>query len=257
MELLTHLLYEDEFCFCINKPNNLLVHHSHFARNIEDESLVQLLKEAGFESPIPVHRLDRKTSGVILFSKSKAHVKLFQSLFEMNAMTKQYVALLRGFVVENQEIDSPVKNEKGNYKDAKSSLVPIRCVELNIAVAPYATARYSYVYFYPTTGRTHQLRIHANKISHPIIGDPKHGNRHHNHMFEQELQLPNLFLHAKALTFKHPYTNETIHIEAPLPHFWSQFDEQTVKHSLLKITKQPISVLKVIFRYKNNFTLKT
>lgn len=232
MDIRTQILFEDDYCFCINKPNNLLVHHSHFARNIEEISLVQLLKVASFESPVPIHRLDRKTSGVILFSKTKEDVKLFQSLFENDSMIKRYVALLRGFIQEKQEIDSPVKNEKGNYKEAHSTLIPIRSVELQIPVVPYSTARYTYVHFFPKTGRTHQLRIHANKISHPIIGDPKHGNRHHNHMFEEQLHLPNLFLHAEALTFKHPFSGETIHVEAPLPDFWHEFENVCQKHQI-------------------------
>lgn len=219
-----HILFEDEFCFCINKPNNLLVHHSYYARNIEETSLVQLLKEAGFESPIPIHRLDRKTSGIILFSKSKENASIFQALFENDLISKKYIALLRGHVSEEMDIESPVKNEKGNYKDARSLLVPLQQVELNIAVQPYQTSRYSYVEFYPKTGRTHQLRIHSNKISHPIIGDHKYGNRHHNHMFADQLNMQNLFLHAQSLTFKHPFTDQEIHVEAPFPAFWAEFE---------------------------------
>ena len=218
------ILFEDEFCFCINKPNNLLVHHSYYARNIEENSLVQLLREYGFETPIPIHRLDRKTSGIMLFSKSKENASVFQELFEKELIFKKYIALLRGHISEKMDIDSPVKNEKGNYKDAQSILIPLERIELNIEVKPYQTARYSYVEFYPKTGRTHQLRIHSNKISHPIIGDHKYGNRHHNHMFADLLKMENLFLHARSLTFKHPFTQQEIHIDAPFPAFWAEFE---------------------------------
>ena len=64
------IIYEDDYCIVVNKPNNLLVHHSYYSRNIEEDSLVQLLKLQGYESPIPVHRLDRKTSGILLLAKN-------------------------------------------------------------------------------------------------------------------------------------------------------------------------------------------
>ncbi|MBI1837371.1 MAG: pseudouridine synthase [Flavobacteriia bacterium] len=224
------IIFEDKYCFCVNKPNNLLVHHSHFARNIEEDSLVQILKQHGFETPIPIHRLDRKTSGLILFSKSKEYVKKFQELFDNESIKKKYIALVRGYVLEKMILNSPVKNEKGNYKDALSELIPIKTIEINIPVQPYNTARYSYIEFYPKTGRTHQLRIHANKISHPIIGDHKHGNRHHNHMFQEVLNLHNLFLHAEELTFMHPLTNENIHLTAPKPDFWNEFEALSLKY---------------------------
>ena len=220
------ILYEDDYCFAINKPNNLIVHHSYYARNIEETSLVQSLKEIGFIEPVPIHRLDRKTSGVILFAKSKEYVKSFQELFDSKKVNKKYIALLRGHINESITIDSPVKNEKGNYKDALSILKPLRNITLSVAVKPYETSRYCFVEFYPQTGRTHQLRIHANKISHPIIGDHKHGNRHHNHMFAELLNLTNLFLHAEEINFIHPITKIQIKIIASKPKFWKEFEEK-------------------------------
>lgn len=219
------VLFDDEWCFMVNKPNNMLVHHSHFARNIETPSLVELVRAMGYETAVPVHRLDHKTSGALLFAKSNEHAAVFQQLFDSKAITKNYLALLRGHVPESGTIDSPVKNERGNYKEALTHYHCLQQFELNLAVEPYPTARYSLVEFTPETGRTHQLRIHANKISHPIIGDPKHGNRHHNHAFQQQLELHDLFLHAQRLEFRHPFTKEVVVVKAELPAFWGQFFE--------------------------------
>lgn len=217
------IIYEDDYCLVVNKPNNLLMHHSYFSRNIEEDSLVQLLKLQGYESPVPVHRLDRKTSGILLLAKDKEFVKPFQELFDTNAISKKYIALVRGYIDEPGIIDSPVKNERGNYKEALTHYKCLDQFELNIPVEPYSTARYSLIEFEPKTGRMHQLRIHANKISHPIIGDHKYGNRHHNRMFEEQLGLPNLFLHAFELKFEHPFTNEILILEADKPEFWKDF----------------------------------
>jgi tRNA pseudouridine65 synthase len=128
--------------------------------------------------------------------------------------------LVRGHISDEGIIDSPVKNERGNYKDALTHFRCLYQIELLIPVQPYPTARYSLVEFLPKTGRMHQLRIHANKISHPIIGDPKYGNRHHNHMFIDHFGLNQLFLHAKSLKFIHPMTNDEVEVRAPIPDFW-------------------------------------
>lgn len=220
------IVYEDDYCVVVNKPNNLLVHHSYFSRNIEEDSLVQLLKMQGFETPIPVHRLDRKTSGLLLFVKDTEFVKPFQELFESQAISKKYIALVRGYVKGEGEIDSPVKNDRGNYKEALTHYKGLNSLELNIPLEPYATARYSYVEFEPKTGRMHQLRIHANKISHPIIGDHKYGNRHHNHLFQEKFGLPNLFLHAFQLDFKHPFLEKEINLKGEKPLFWKEFQDR-------------------------------
>lgn len=217
------IVYEDEWMVAVNKPSNLLVHHSYYARNIEETSLTELLRSQ-FQQPVfPIHRLDRKTSGLILFAKDQLIVPDFQALFTMRQIEKKYEALLRGHTPDELLIDSPVKNDRGNYRDAETKLLTIRKFELDIPVIPYDVSRYSHVEFIPLTGRMHQLRKHANKISHPIIGDPKYGNRHHNHMFIEQLEIPELFLHAGSLAFRHPITNEHLKLAAARPDFWSKF----------------------------------
>lgn len=216
------ILHQDEYFVFVNKPNNLLVHHSHYARNIEEESLVQLLENQGIKA-YPIHRLDRKTSGVIAFAKEKEFVAPFQMMMEQNQVEKSYHALLRGHIDEKGSIDSPVKNERGNYKEALTCYTCLKHFELDIPVIPYSTARYSLVEFKPKTGRMHQLRIHANKISHPIIGDPKYGNRHHNHMFIERFGNDKLFLHAQSLAFTHPFNLTEQIIEASKADFWNDW----------------------------------
>lgn len=226
MDSRINILFEDEYLLAVHKPNNVLVHHSHYARNILDDSLLQLLrKQLGY--PIyPINRLDRKTSGIVLLSKSKEFVSKFQELFEKQEISKIYHALVRGHVQEPAEINSPVKNERGNYKDASSVIQPLETFTIDIPVKPYPSSRYTLLEMKPITGRTHQLRIHANKIAHPIIGDHKYGNRHHNKMFEERLGFPNLFLHCLVNEFKHPFTGESLTIRSPYPEFWNMcFDK--------------------------------
>lgn len=222
------ILYEDDYCIVVNKPNNVLVHHSYYARNIREDSLLQLLRKQFVDSNFyPVHRLDRKTSGLLLLTKKKEYISKFQDLFSSDSIQKKYYALVRGFCEASGEIDTPVKNpDTGVYKDALTFYKSISQIELNIPVTPYSTSRYSILELEPKTGRMHQLRKHMNKIAHPIIGDHKYGNRHHNQMFEAKFGLDLLFLHAHSLEFKHPFNNENIILNLKVPLFWTELFEE-------------------------------
>jgi len=219
------ICYEDDYYFAVNKPNNVLVHHSYYARNEKELTLVELVVNQ-FGKYYPTHRLDRKTSGVILFAKDKEYVAPIGKQFEANETIKKYKALVRGFIDQKGEINTPVKNDKGIYKEALTYYQLTESFELDIPVQPYSTSRYSFIDFIPKTGRMHQLRIHANKMSHPIIGDHRYGNRHHNKMFAEQLGFPNLFLHAQELRFYHPMIEKEIIIEADLPSFWKDAFEK-------------------------------
>ncbi|MFD1293941.1 pseudouridine synthase [Lutibacter holmesii] len=220
--MIVEIIFEDETIVVVNKPNNVLIHNSYYARNIKDATILDVLQnQLGF--PLyPVHRLDRKTSGVLLLAKQKENVAIFQELFNSNKIEKTYVGIVRGFVEESKLINSPVKNPDTQvYKNAETLCKPMQKVVLNIPVHPYETSRYSLVELKPATGRMHQLRIHMNKISHPLVGDYKYGDRFHNRMFENEFDCNNLFLHAISLKFQHPITQQKIELTAKLPNDWN------------------------------------
>lgn len=218
------IIYEDEYCIVVNKSNNTLVHHSYYARNIREDSLLQLLRQQFVDSNFyPVHRLDRKTSGLLLLAKRKEYISKFQALFTTDQIQKKYYALVRGFCVSSGTIDSPIKNaDTGAYKEALTLYKSVAQIELKIPVVPYSTSRYSILELEPKTGRMHQLRKHMNKIAHPIIGDHKYGNRHHNQMFETKFELDFLFLHAFSLEFKHPFLDKNIALHLKVPSFWTE-----------------------------------
>ncbi len=221
------VIHEDEHIVVVNKPNNFLIHHSHYARNINEPTLLELL-EKQFGYPLfPVHRLDRKTSGIILLAKNKEKVAIFQDLFTNNQIKKLYYAIIRGFSKEKGEIDSPIKNDDtGIYKEALTYYESIHQVELPIPVRPYSNSRYSLIKLMPQTGRMHQLRKHMNKVSHPIVGDYKYGDRFHNRMFETEYNCDYLFLHAFSLSFTHPITTKPLVIKASFPFDWDKVAQE-------------------------------
>ena len=217
------ILFEDEYIICVSKPNNVVVHHAHHSRNVSDEdSLLQLLFNQFGKKFYPIHRLDRKTSGIILLAKETSYVSKFQELFTNNEIQKTYYGIVRGHAPESKIIDSPVKGRDANvHKEAETLLELVDKITLDIPVKPYDTSRYSLVKLSPKTGRLHQLRIHMNKISHPLIGDPKYGDKNHNTMFIENFNCENLFLHAYSLTFKHPISNKEMILKAKLPNDWN------------------------------------
>ena len=221
------ILHEDDHCLAVNKPHNLLIHNSYYARNIKEKTVLENLEEL-YESPFyPVHRIDRKTSGVLLLAKERKYVSPFQQVFQSGNLEKIYTAIVRGFCEDEIRIESPVKHpETGIYKEASTLCIPLKKVELPIAVHPYESARYSLVKLIPTTGRIHQLRIHMNKISRPIIGDYKYGDRFHNRMIANRFGCDNMFLHAEGITFNHPFTNTELTLKASYPTNWNRIFEE-------------------------------
>mgnify|MGYP006095007001 CR=1 FL=1 len=215
------IIFEDEYLVAVNKPNNFIIHESHYSRNIRETTLLAFLKEQLGYQVYPAHRLDRKTSGIIILLKDKEYASQFQELFMSKSIQKTYYAIVRGFSPPAGTIDSPVKNDDtGIYKDALTQYKTIANVMVDIPVQPYDSSRYSLVQLMPETGRMHQLRKHLNKISYPIIGDYKYGDRFHNRMFETEFNCIYMFLHAHQLEFIHPITNQKLLLKADFPTDW-------------------------------------
>ncbi|MCI2228499.1 pseudouridine synthase [Polaribacter sp. MSW13] len=221
------IIFEDAYIICVNKPNNMLVHHAHHSRNVADEtSLLQLIFQETGLKVYPIHRLDRKTSGIILLAKETHYVSKFQDLFTTNEIQKIYYGIVRGYSPTTKIIDSPVKGRDANvHKEALTHLKTLEQITLNIPVKPYDSSRYSLVELVPKTGRMHQLRIHMNKISHPLIGDAKYGDKNHDMMFDENFGWKNMFLHAGKLEFKHPFTSEDVLLKATFPVDWKSLFE--------------------------------
>lgn len=222
------IIFEDDYLLCVSKPNNVLVHHAYHSRNVADEaSLLQIIKNETDLKVYPIHRLDRKTSGIILLAKEKEYVAKFQELFTNDLIQKTYFGVVRGFSPDVKTIDSPVKGRDANvHKDALTELKTLANITLDVAVKPYDSSRYSLVQLSPKTGRMHQLRVHMNKISHPLIGDAKYGDKNHDVMYAENFGWQNLFLHAGKLEFTHPFTSEKLILQASFPEDWlALFDE--------------------------------
>ena len=199
------VLYRDDAVVVVDKPSGLSVHRgddqgSTFALNLTRNAIGRWV--------YPVHRLDRATSGVLVFALSSEHARTLQDSFSTRAVNKTYLALVRGTPPQSGVIDSPMAKREGG-PDVES-------------VTEYETLfvsdrRLSLVEARPRTGRRHQIRRHLRRIDHPLAGDVNYGNGPDNRRYRAELGLYRLALHAQRLSFVHPTSGERITFESAVP----------------------------------------
>lgn len=209
------ILYRDEYFIAINKPHGLLVHRSSIAADAEEFAL-QILRDQIGVKVNPVHRIDRKTGGVLLFAFDKAVEVAMQQQFMDNKVGKKYLAIVRGHTPDTEEIDYPLRKENGTEQEAFTAYTTLKRAELEVPYGKHATSRYSLVEVIPQTGRMHQIRKHMSHIFHPIIGDRTHGCNKQNKLFKEQWEMTTMLLHASLLNFAHPITQEIVNIDAPL-----------------------------------------
>jgi tRNA pseudouridine65 synthase len=209
------ILYQDDNLIAINKPHGLLVHRSSIAADAQEFAL-QLLRDQTGRKVNPAHRIDRKTGGVLLFAFDKPTEIAMQQAFMENRVKKKYLAVLRGFTPDAEEINYPLRKENGTLQDALTRYVTLDRAELDVPFGSHPTSRYSLIEAVPETGRMHQLRKHFAHIFHPIIGDRTHGCNKQNKFFKEIWEMETMLLHASQLTFEHPVTHKQITINAPL-----------------------------------------
>jgi tRNA pseudouridine65 synthase len=215
------ILYQDEHYVAINKPHNMLVHRTAISEEREIFALQLLRNQLGCWVN-PCHRIDRKTSGVLLFAKNKEAHAAMSKLFGENQVNKTYLALVRGYLPASGTCTRALPNAKGKLQEAHTQYQCLAQAELPIAVSRYPTSRYSLALIQPLTGRTHQIRRHFAQLRHYIIGDKTHGECKQNKMFETQYGLNTMLLHANELCFTHPYTQGHVCIRAAMSEQFAQ-----------------------------------
>lgn len=207
------IIYRDAYLIAINKPHDLLVHRSPIARNAEVFAL-QLLRDQIGHYVYPLHRLDRKTAGVLLFALDKDTAGQLQKQFRDDQLRKTYHAIVRGYTDDAGEIDYPLRKENGRYQEAFTAYRTLARTELPVAMGKHKTSRYSLLEIKPRTGRMHQIRKHMAHIFHPIIGDRPHGCNKQNRLFKERWQMDTMLLHASRLQFHQPMLDTEVNIQA-------------------------------------------
>ena len=226
------ILYQDEYLVAVHKPPGLLVHRSLIDKH-ETQFAMQMVRDQIGQHVYTVHRLDRPTSGVLLFALSSEVARSMTELLTEQKVAKVYHAIVRGHTDDSGEIDYALKekldkiaDKKANKnKDAQEAFTEYETLgrfELEHPVGRYATARYSLVKLVPKSGRKHQLRRHMAHISHPIVGDTTHGDGKHNKFVRQMYGFNGLALTCSEMAFNHPVNQTPLSIR-------TEFDERMTK----------------------------
>ena len=227
-ESLLPIIYQDQHLVVIDKPSGLLVHRSRLANDAKVFAM-QLLRDQLGQHVYPLHRLDRPTSGLLVFALDSDTARLVNEQWAERSVEKTYHAVVRGYVDDSGIIDYPLKEELDKIadkdargdKEAQQAVTEYRClkrIELPFKVSKkHDTSRYSLVELKPKTGRKHQLRRHMSHIRHPIIGDSRHGEGRHNRFFRDQFGCDRLLLAATQIRFQHPHSKEILDLSIDIP----------------------------------------
>lgn len=219
------IIYQDERVVAIHKPSGLLVHRSELDRH-ETCFAVQLLRDQLGRHVYPAHRLDRGTSGVLVFALDKDTARALGGQFERQEVIKTYLAVVRGHPPEAGRIDHALSRRRDDAEwvgerstdEAQPAVTDFRRLatcELPHQVDRYPTSRYALVELTPHTGRRHQLRRHLKHIAHPIIGDATFGKGRHNRLFQQLFGCHRMLLACVRMQLRHPVDGRILDLCAP------------------------------------------
>jgi len=225
-----NIVYQDEYIVAVDKPAGLFVHRS-FMDKEEKYFALQLLRDQLNQYVYPLHRLDKPTSGVLLFALSKDIARTMGEYFSEKEIQKTYYALTRGHLFNSGMIDHPLKekldkigdkyaNKDKKPQEAITFYESIATAVVPIPVGKYPSVRYSLIKLQPTTGRRHQIRRHLAHLRHPILGDINYGDNKQNPFFGEYFGFKRLMLIAKSIEFIHPISNEKIKIQVPFDEQW-------------------------------------
>jgi len=216
------ILYRDDWLIAVHKPAGLLVHRSGLDRH-ETRFALQILRDQIGRMVWPVHRLDKGTSGILLFALDRDVGRAVSGQFERGEVEKTYLAVVRGHPPDSGEIDHPLARMADEHAGiaggpAQTALTRYRrlaTVELPYQVDRYPSSRYALLELKPLTGRWHQLRRHMKHISHPIIGDATHGKGRHNRLFQALFDCRRLLLAATEIRLTHPVSGQALRLATP------------------------------------------
>lgn len=217
------VLYRDDWLIAVHKPSGLLVHRTDIDRH-ETRFAVQIVRDQIGRRVYPVHRLDKGTSGVLLFALDPDSGREVGQQFERQRVSKKYLAVVRGHPPESGVIDHALVRRPDDYEDARGDGEAQEAVtryrrlaacELPHQVDRYPTSRYALLELVPETGRRHQLRRHLKHIAHPIIGDATYGKGRHNRLFQTLFGCRRMLLANLELHIEHPASGERLRLAAP------------------------------------------
>lgn len=211
------IIYQDDYLIVVNKPVDLPVHKNDFMPHDADY-LTKLVGDITGKWIYNVHRLDSKTSGLIVLALSSEVAHKMALLFEQKAITKKYVAIVQGEPgIGKFETKVLVKKKTKFKKPALTNFNTTKTIETEISYGEKQNIKLSIVEIEPETGRWHQIRQHFAQHRFDILGDSHHGDFTLNKIVTEKTGIKRLFLHASVLSFIHPITEEQMSFKSEVP----------------------------------------
>ena len=226
METSLNIIYQDDAIVAIHKPAGVMTHRSRIAED-DEPSAMELLRDQLGCWVYPIHRLDRATSGLLLFGLDQDSARRLHQSFAQSEVTKRYLAITRGHAPAVADVNRPLKEKRDRMTDrqaahdkppqsAHTSIQTWAHCTLPVSLGRYPTSRFSLVSVQPHTGRRHQIRRHLAGLSYPLIGDTTHGRGELNRFFRDHFSCRRLLLAAVELSIKHPHESRQLDLVAPM-----------------------------------------
>jgi tRNA pseudouridine65 synthase len=208
------ILYKDVGLVAVDKPAGILVHQTSTPEP-DDQIAMKILRDQLEQNVFTIHRLDRPTSGVLLFALSKASLRLVHDLFQNREVTKKYLAVVHGKTPAEWQVNHPLR--RTSEEEPRAALTHFKQIEFRPSGSfPHAhDLEVSIVEATPHTGRYHQIRQHLQLSGHPIVGDYLYGDMEQNTFVSKQIGHTRMMLRATELHFIHPETGEPVDIYAP------------------------------------------
>ncbi len=220
------ILYQDSSILIIDKPAGIFMHPNRYTQN--KPNCLNILGGIVQKKVLTCHRLDRRTSGAVVFALRKDAASDITTQFKERRVKKHYLALVRGHFAEEVYTDRPIRDFYSKEKkmlEAESIIRPRAHGSLPSNMLPedykdLRETRYSIVEVELLTGKTHQARSHLSALSHPVIGDNIHGDKRHNQLFTEVFQTEEMFLRSAFLGFTHPSSQKRIIVTLGIAESW-------------------------------------
>lgn len=217
------IVYEDEIMAIVNKPKDLLVHSDGSGEMTLTRIMQSYYSDRDDIDPLPIHRLDRETSGLVIYSKSPVFQPLLDKLLSEKQIRRNYLAFVHGIMEagKTMTIDKPIGNDRHNankkviYRNGQNALTKVRSLGCS------RSKNYSVLYCSLETGRTHQIRLHLSSVSYPILNDPLYGR-------SSDLCI-RMGLFADNIEMYHPLKEDSLSIDCELPNDLQKLYMQVLK----------------------------
>jgi 23S rRNA pseudouridine1911/1915/1917 synthase len=217
------IIYQDGSLLILNKPPFWIVNRAKTTKGkmtiqdwLEKNFDFETIEKGGLRAGI-AHRLDKNTSGILLVGKTQKGLKAIQEQFFHRLVEKKYSALVWGVFPDDSQVMAPInrlpwdREKFGVVLGGKKAKTKFS----RRAIYQREGEKYSLIWAFPKTGRTHQIRVHCRYLGHPVVSDPAYVGR--KRLRKNLVWCPRIFLHASAITFNHPATKEKVKFQAPLP----------------------------------------